>query len=104
LARTTPERKEEIQKIKWRSYDPSRNLVPEWKPLLAHPISRNTGAIWPHNATTAKVIKCDLCGGKPACAQTCPTGAITYVDAQWTGYERMRAWAGRTDAVAEQQA
>ena len=24
---------EEIQKIKWRSYDPSRILVPEWKPL-----------------------------------------------------------------------
>lgn len=57
-----------------------------------------------YNATTAKVIKCDLCGGKPVCAQTCPTGAITYVDAQWTGYERMRTWAGRTDAVAEQQA
>ncbi len=56
-----------------------------------------------YNASTAKVIKCDLCDGKPACAQACPTGAITYVDAQWTGYDRMRAWAGRTDTAAEQQ-
>jgi anaerobic carbon-monoxide dehydrogenase iron sulfur subunit len=38
-----------------------------------------------------KVIKCDLCGGDPACAKACPTGAITYVDANWTGYDRMQA-------------
>jgi Fe-S-cluster-containing hydrogenase component 2 len=50
-----------------------------------------------HN--TGKVIKCDLCGGDPACAKSCPTQAITYVDADWTGYDRMRAWAGKTDAA-----
>ena len=27
-------------------------------------------------------------------------GAITYIDANWTGLERMRAWAQRTDAGA----
>ncbi len=33
--------------------------------------------------------KCDLCGGDPACADGCPTGAITYVDADWTGLDKM---------------
>ncbi len=47
---------------------------------------------------TGKVAKCDLCGGDPQCVAACPTGAIKYVDADWTGYERMRAWATRTDA------
>ena len=36
-------------------------------------------------------MKCDLCGGDPQCAEACPTGAITYVDASWTGLDRMRA-------------
>ena len=47
---------------------------------------------------TGKVVKCDLCSGEPACAQACPTAAITYVDADWTGLDKMRAWAGRTTA------
>ena len=51
-----------------------------------------------YNSDTGKVIKCDLCGGDPACAKACPTEAITYVDADQTGYERMRAWAVKTDA------
>ena len=50
-----------------------------------------------YNEVSGKVIKCDLCGGDPACAKACPTKAITYVDAAWTGYDRMRAWAERTD-------
>jgi Fe-S-cluster-containing hydrogenase component 2 len=57
-----------------------------------------------YNQATGKVIKCDLCGGNPACAQACPTGAITYVDADWTGLERMRMWAAKTDAGARPQA
>jgi len=46
-----------------------------------------------YNPDTGKVIKCDLCGGDPECAKACPTACITYVDAAWTGYERMREWA-----------
>lgn len=53
-----------------------------------------------YNQHTGKVMKCDLCGGDPACARACPTQAITYVDADWTGYDKMRAWAGRTDNQA----
>jgi len=53
-----------------------------------------------YNQATGKVIKCDLCGGDPACAKACPTEAITYIDSDMTGYERMRAWAGKTDNAA----
>jgi carbon-monoxide dehydrogenase iron sulfur subunit len=49
-------------------------------------------------AATGKVAKCDLCAGDPACAKACPTQAIQFVDADWTGLERMRAWAGRAQA------
>lgn len=51
-----------------------------------------------YNEATGKVIKCDLCGGDPACAKACPTEAITWVDAEQTGYDKMRAWAAKTDA------
>ena len=50
-----------------------------------------------YNSDTGKVIKCDLCGGDPECAKACPTQAIVYVDADWTGYDRMKAWAVKTD-------
>ena len=50
-----------------------------------------------YNQLSGKVMKCDLCGGDPACATACPTQAITYVDADWTGYDRMRDWAHKTD-------
>jgi Fe-S-cluster-containing hydrogenase component 2 len=43
-----------------------------------------------YNVDSGKVIKCDLCGGDPKCAEACPTAAITYVDANWTGYQRMQ--------------
>ena len=56
-----------------------------------------------YNHATGKVIKCDLCGGDPACAKACPTQAITYVDADWTGYGKMRGWAERTDNQSSAQ-
>ena len=57
-----------------------------------------------YNVDTGKVIKCDLCGGDPACAKACPTEAITYVDAEQTGYDRMRAWAAQSAAASAPQA
>ena len=51
-----------------------------------------------YNADTGKVIKCDLCEGDPACATACPTDAISYIDANMTGFDKMRAWAAKTDA------
>jgi len=53
-----------------------------------------------YNEDTGKVIKCNLCGDDPACAKACPTDAIVYIDANWTGLERMRAWAAKTDTSA----
>ena len=48
------------------------------------------------NPASGKVDKCDLCGGNPQCVEACPTNAITYVDADSTGLDRMRSWAERT--------
>jgi carbon-monoxide dehydrogenase iron sulfur subunit len=45
-------------------------------------------------------VKCDLCGGDPACAKACPTAAITYIDADWTGLDKMHASAGKALAGA----
>ena len=53
------------------------------------------------NQDTGKVIKCDLCDGDPECAKMCPTEAITYVDANWTGLDKMRASAAVADAAAQ---
>jgi Fe-S-cluster-containing hydrogenase component 2 len=53
-----------------------------------------------YNQDTGKVIKCDLCGGDPACATACPTEAITYVDADQTGLERMRAYAAQSAQIS----
>ena len=50
-----------------------------------------------YNPETGKVAKCDLCGGDPKCAEACPTDAIVYVDAAWTGLDRMKQWAAQTD-------
>ena len=55
-----------------------------------------------YNQDTGKVVKCDLCSGEPECAKACPTAAITYVDADWTGLNKMRAWAGRATAAQPQ--
>ena len=54
-----------------------------------------------YNASTGKVIKCDLCGGNPACADACPTAAITYQDVEQTGFDKMKLWATKTGAAAE---
>ncbi len=57
-----------------------------------------------YNQTTGKVIKCDLCGGDPECVKICPTDAIAFVEAGSTGFDKMRAWAAKTDAGAQAEA
>jgi len=51
-----------------------------------------------YNHTTGKVSKCDLCGGDPECVKICPTPALSYIDAEQTGVDRMRQWAEKTDS------
>jgi Fe-S-cluster-containing hydrogenase component 2 len=64
-------------------------------PVEAITIDLMTGAKVVNETTCVgcKVQKCDLCGGEPACAEACPTGAITFVDSNWTGLNKMAAWA-----------
>jgi Fe-S-cluster-containing dehydrogenase component len=41
-----------------------------------------------YDPSTRKAFKCNLCGGAPACAEACPTAAITYEDVateDWLG-------------------
>lgn len=38
-----------------------------------------------------KVLKCDLCGGDPACAKMCPTEALQYVEATRANMRKKRA-------------
>ena len=41
-----------------------------------------------YDPDTRKAFKCNLCGGAPACAEACPTAAITYeatATADWLG-------------------
>ncbi len=53
-----------------------------------------------YDTNTRKVAKCDLCSGDPECAKACPTGAIIFGDANWTGLAKMRETAVQTDAGA----
>jgi Fe-S-cluster-containing hydrogenase component 2 len=32
------------------------------------------------SAAAKKIVKCDLCGGDPACAKFCPSGCLVYSD------------------------
>ena len=65
-------------------------------PVEAITVDKATGAKVVNEATCAgKVQKCDLCGGEPACADACPTGAITFIDANWTGLGKMAQWADK---------
>jgi Fe-S-cluster-containing hydrogenase component 2 len=57
-----------------------------------------------YDRATAKVVKCDLCAGDPECVKACPTQAIGFVDSNWTGYDKMREWAGKTDTGSQAEA
>ncbi len=54
-----------------------------------------------YEPATGKVIKCDLCGGDPACARACPTEAIIFTDVSVQGFEKMRVWAEKTDTAPQ---
>ena len=51
-----------------------------------------------YNPDSGKVLKCDLCGGDPACVEICPTTALSFVEADTAGAGKMRKWAAKTEA------
>ncbi len=51
-----------------------------------------------YNPDSGKVLKCDLCGGDPACVKMCPTTALAFVEPQMAGLGKMREWAAKTAA------
>jgi Fe-S-cluster-containing dehydrogenase component len=46
------------------------------------------GLVWMN--PEGRIEKCDLCGGKPKCAQWCPTEAIRYVPSDKQHLKKMR--------------
>ena len=54
------------------------------------------------NVETNIVSKCDLCGGDPACVKLCPSGAITYQEANVGSLTKRRAFAARFKDVFEE--
>jgi Fe-S-cluster-containing hydrogenase component 2 len=49
-----------------------------------------------YNPDTHKAIKCDLCGGEPACVNACPTDAIEYTELEQPDW--LAAWAQRVNS------
>jgi Fe-S-cluster-containing hydrogenase component 2 len=47
-----------------------------------------------------KAAKCDLCSGEPACATSCPTDAITFVDSEQSG-DWFARWGAEVNANYE---
>ena len=47
-------------------------------------------AVW--DEQTVKILKCDNCGGDPACAKVCPTHALEWVDDLSATRARKRAF------------
>lgn len=55
------------------------------------------------NLDSRKAMKCDLCGGEPACVEWCPTGAIKFVDVSEIPLDKKKAGAALllTDVMAQ---
>jgi carbon-monoxide dehydrogenase iron sulfur subunit len=52
------------------------------------------------NPQTKKAFKCDLCAGDPACAKSCPTKAIEYVEA--SGPDWFEGWGAQVSRGVSQ--
>jgi Fe-S-cluster-containing hydrogenase component 2 len=57
-------------------------------------------AVW--DELSQKILKCDYCGGDPACAKFCPTQALEWVDDVAATEARRRSFAEKfKDAFAQ---
>jgi len=48
------------------------------------------------------IAKCDLCGGDPACVKFCPSGAITYAEANQGSLIKRKTYAAKFKNVYEE--
>ena len=55
-----------------------------------------------YDAATAAVLKCDTCGGDPACAKACPTHAIAFVDDSISTRARKKSVAAKFKSAFEE--
>lgn len=55
-----------------------------------------------YDSSSDMILKCDLCGGEPACVKLCPSGAISYQEAGQASAARRRAYAARFITVYEE--
>ncbi len=55
-----------------------------------------------YDAVTAGIVKCDTCGGDPACARACPTQAIAFVDDSISTRARKKSVAAKFKTAFEE--
>lgn len=65
--------------------------------VLACPFGNAT-----YDGVTGAILKCDNCGGDPACVAYCPTQAIEFVDDDKSTRSRKRAYAAKLKAAFEE--
>lgn len=56
-----------------------------------------------YDAATESILKCDTCGGDPACVRMCPSQALEFVDDSVSTRARKKTLAGKFKAVFEEK-
>jgi Fe-S-cluster-containing hydrogenase component 2 len=54
-----------------------------------------------YDSVTESILKCDTCGGDPACVQFCPSQALEFVDDNISTRSRKMAFAGKFKSAFE---
>jgi len=54
-----------------------------------------------YDSVTESILKCDTCGGDPACVQFCPSQALEFVDDNISTRTRKMAFAGKFKSAFE---
>ncbi len=55
-----------------------------------------------YNTVQKEIVKCDLCGGEPKCAEFCPSGAIAFVEATSANVGKKKKLAGKFKELFEE--
>jgi Fe-S-cluster-containing hydrogenase component 2 len=57
-----------------------------------------------YDSVTESILKCDTCGGAPACAKACPNGALEFVEDSVATRSRKKALAAKFKAALGEEA